>query len=56
MRTTKKELMKMLEYVPDNAQIILKVRGNSTTDYDKQEIIAFENHNGVLIIMDKMSQ
>lgn len=56
MRTTKRELLDMLEYIPNEAEIVLKVRGNSSTDYSEQEIVAFENSNGVLIIMDKMSE
>jgi hypothetical protein len=57
MRTTKKELLEMVEDVADNAQIVLKVRGNSTTDYYTDEtIVAFENSNGVLIIMDSLSR
>ena len=55
MRTTKKELLEMLEDIPDNAQIILRVRGNSSTDYSNQKIVAYENHNGVLIIEDELS-
>jgi hypothetical protein len=56
MRTTKKELMEMLGKVSDNAQIVLKVRVDSTTDYSEQRIVAFENNNGVLIIKDKLSE
>lgn len=55
MRTTKKELLEMLEDIPNNAQIILKVRGNSTTDYSNQKIVAYENDYGVLIIGDELS-
>lgn len=56
MRNTKKELMEMLEDISDNAQIVLKVRGNSTTDYKEERIVAFENDNGILIIQDKLSE
>lgn len=55
MRTTKKELLEMIKNIPDDAQIVLKVRGNSTTDYSANEkIVAFENNNGVLIIRDEL--
>ena len=54
MRTTKRELLEMLEGIPDSAEIVLKVRGNSTTDYANQTIVAFENSNGVLIIKDNL--
>lgn len=55
LRTTKKELLKMIENISNNTQIILQVRGNSTTDYSEQRISAYENVNGILIIKDKLS-
>lgn len=56
MRTTKKELMEMLEDVSDYAEIILRVRGNSTTDYSEQEIIVTKkDYDDVVIIQDRMS-
>lgn len=55
MRTTKRELIEMLEGIPDNAEIILKVRGNSTTDYSDQRIIAYESENGGIVIEDELS-
>ncbi len=55
MKTTKQELLKMIEDIPNNAIIELKVRGNSTKDYSESSIIAFEDENGKLIIMDKLS-
>lgn len=36
MRTTKKELLEIIENIPDNAQIILKIRGNSILDYSEK--------------------
>lgn len=54
--TTKKELMEMLEGVSEEAPIVLKVRGNSTKDYEtNMKIIAFENSHGVLVIVDELS-
>lgn len=54
MRTTKAELLEIIKDIPDSAEIVLKVRCNSTTDYAEQSIIAFENSNGVLIIKDNL--
>lgn len=56
MRTTKGELMEMLRNVSDNAEVILKVRGNSTTDYNDQEITVIEkDYSDIVIIQDSMS-
>ena len=55
MRTTKTELLRMLEDNPNSAEIVLKVRGNSTTDYSDQSVVAYENNNGVIVIMDGLS-
>jgi hypothetical protein len=56
MRTTKKELLKLLELVSDNAEIILQVRGNKTTDYSEQSIEIEEHCCGsVVVIKDKLS-
>jgi hypothetical protein len=57
MRTTKKELLEMIQNIDDDTEIVLQVRGNKSSDYGKDErIIAFENRNGVLIIMDMLSK
>ena len=56
MRTIKKELLKMMEEASDNTPIILRVRGNSTTDYyTTQEVVAYVDDDGRLIIQDKLS-
>lgn len=60
VRTTKKELLEMLEDVSDNAEIILQVRGNSTRDYSTEERVVIEERFGsngdVVIIKDKLSE
>jgi hypothetical protein len=53
--TTKKELLEMIKDIPDNAKIILKVRGNSSTDYTEQGVIAYMNSFDFLVIMDELS-
>lgn len=55
MRTTVGELRKMLEDMSDSQQIVMKVRCNSTEDYEENSIIAYENEYGVVIIKDKLS-
>lgn len=57
MRITWKELKKMIESegVCDDTQIVVKVRNNSTEDYSENNIRAFLNDNGVLIIQDEFS-
>ena len=56
MRTTKKELLKLLENIKDNAEIILQVRGNKTTDYSEQSITIEEHDFGsVIVIKDTLS-
>ena len=56
MRTTKRELLKMLEKYSDNAQIILHVRGNKTTDYSEQRIkITDDGYGDIIFIKDKLS-
>lgn len=57
MRITWKELKEMIESegVCDDTQIVVKVRNNSTEDYSENNIRAFLNDNGVLIIQDEFS-
>lgn len=57
MRITWKELKEMIESegVCDDTQIVVKVRNNSTEDYSENNIRAFLNDNGVLIIQYEFS-
>ena len=56
--TTVGELKQMLEEYSDNTKIVLKVRGNSTTDYSTDMGVVVTEHDyndNFVIIMDKLS-
>jgi len=57
-RTTKKELLKMLEEVDDSAEVVLRVRCNDTDDYemDRAIVVKTNNYGDVAIICDSLSE
>ena len=56
MKTTWKELKDMIEAegINDSTQIILQVRGNSTTDYSEQRVVVEIDSDFNLIIKDNL--